>query len=44
VYVQEFVYNGGGMKPGPVFQQLYNTMRAIQQGEAPDAYGWLHEV
>ena len=27
-------------KPGPVTTQLYNALRAIQLGEAPDVHGW----
>lgn len=27
-------------KPGPITTKLYNQLRAIQLGEAPDAHGW----
>ncbi|MDE6535696.1 MAG: branched-chain amino acid aminotransferase [Muribaculaceae bacterium] len=27
-------------KPGPVTTELYNRLRAIQYGEAPDTHGW----
>ena len=27
-------------KPGPVTTKLYNALRAIQLGEAPDIHGW----
>ena len=27
-------------KPGPITTQLYNALRAIQLGEAPDVHGW----
>ncbi|MDD2600404.1 MAG: branched-chain amino acid aminotransferase [Kiritimatiellae bacterium] len=29
---------------GPVLQKLYDRVRAIQYGEAPDAHGWCHLV
>ncbi len=28
-------------KPGPVCTELYNRLRAIQYGDAPDMYGWV---
>lgn len=28
-------------KPGPVCTKLYNSLRAIQLGEAPDVHGWV---
>jgi branched-chain amino acid aminotransferase len=28
-------------KPGKVCTELYNTLRAIQYGDAPDPYGWV---
>ncbi|MFZ5443920.1 MAG: branched-chain amino acid aminotransferase [Myxococcota bacterium] len=30
-----------GGKPGPVAQQLYETVGAIQRGAKPDTHGWL---
>ena len=30
--------------PGPVTTELYNRLRAIQYGAAPDIHGWMHEV
>jgi branched-chain amino acid aminotransferase len=27
-------------EPGPVSTKLYNKLRAIQNGEEPDPYGW----
>lgn len=29
---------------GPVFQKLYERVRAIQQGEAADPHGWMTEI
>lgn len=28
-------------KPGPVCEKLYNKLRAIQNGDEPDPYGWV---
>ena len=28
-------------KPGPVCTKLYERLRAIQYGDAPDSYGWV---
>ena len=28
-------------KPGPVSEKLYNLLRAIQYGDAPDKHGWI---
>jgi branched-chain amino acid aminotransferase len=28
-------------KPGPVCTKLYEKLRAIQYGDAPDSYGWV---
>ena len=28
-------------KPGPVLTKLYNQLRAIQYGDAPDTHGWV---
>lgn len=33
-----------GGKPGPVAQQLYETVGAIQRGARPDTHGWLKIV
>ena len=34
--------NGGGV--GPVTKRLFDGIRAIQQGEAEDAFGWTVQV
>lgn len=34
-----YVFSKDG-EPGPVCLKLYNALRAIQYGEAPDPYGW----
>jgi branched-chain amino acid aminotransferase len=31
-------------KAGPVCEKLYNKLRAIQYGDAPDKYGWITVV
>lgn len=31
-------------KPGPVSTKLYNKLRAIQYGDAPDEFGWITVV
>ena len=31
-------------KPGPVLTALYNTLRAIQYGDAEDKYGWITQL
>ena len=35
---REFSKDG---KPGPVCTKLYENLRAIQYGDAPDLYGWV---
>jgi branched-chain amino acid aminotransferase len=30
--------------PGPITSRLFRSIRAIQYGEAPDPYGWMHPV
>lgn len=35
----KYIIAGDG-KPGPVTTKLYNALRAIQLGEAPDTHGW----
>lgn len=37
-------YAFGGENPGPVSLKLYNQLRAIQLGDAPDKYGWVEFV
>jgi len=34
----------GGGKPGPIAQNLYAELTAIQRGEKPDKHGWLSVV
>lgn len=29
---------------GPVLSKLYHALRAIQAGDAPDPFGWMHPV
>jgi branched-chain amino acid aminotransferase len=29
---------------GPVFQDLYDTVRGIQMGEIADEFGWITEI
>lgn len=29
-----------GNEPGPIVTELYNRLRAIQLGEAPDTHSW----
>ncbi len=36
----EYVFSEDG-KPGPISEKLYNTLRAIQYGDAPDTHGWV---
>lgn len=38
-----FVYSKDG-RPGPICTELYQRLRAIQLGDAPDRYGWLHQI
>ena len=33
-----------GQSVGPVMQNLYDTLMAIQKGEQEDSFGWVHEV
>ncbi|MEW6070984.1 MAG: branched-chain amino acid aminotransferase [Planctomycetota bacterium] len=40
---REVVYSKDG-KPGRRCQQLYETLRAIQDGDRPDPYGWMRDV
>ena len=37
---KSFVFSKDG-KPGPVCTKLYEKLRAIQYGDAPDMYGWV---
>jgi branched-chain amino acid aminotransferase len=39
---ERLVVNGG--QPGPVANELYQAITAIQRAERPDAYGWLQTV
>jgi branched-chain amino acid aminotransferase len=36
--------NGGADTVGPVCQRLYERVRGIQNGDAPDKFGWMVEV
>ena len=38
------VYEFGDGNPGPVSLKLYQALRAIQLGDAPDPYGWIEFV
>ncbi|MDO4190515.1 MAG: branched-chain amino acid aminotransferase [Bacteroidales bacterium] len=40
---KSYVFSKDG-KPGPKSEMLYNALRAIQLGEAPDVFGWITEV
>ena len=40
---KEYVYCKNG-EVGPVSEQLYNKLRAIQYGEEPDPYGWTRII
>jgi branched-chain amino acid aminotransferase len=31
-------------KPGPTLQKLYDRVRALQNGEEEDKFGWMVEV
>jgi branched-chain amino acid aminotransferase len=35
---------GDGLTPGSVMRMLHGRLTAIQLLEAPDIYGWVHEV
>lgn len=37
---KKYIFNKDG-KPGPISEKLYRKLRAIQNGEEPDKYGWL---
>jgi branched-chain amino acid aminotransferase len=37
---RSYVYAKDG-KPGPTCEKLYNKLRAIQNGDEPDPYGWV---
>jgi branched-chain amino acid aminotransferase len=37
-------FYGNGESIGPVTQQLYDLLMAIQKGEREDAYGWTRPV
>jgi branched-chain amino acid aminotransferase len=37
---RSYTYTDDG-KPGAVCEQLYNKLRAIQNGDEPDPYGWV---
>lgn len=37
---KSYVFSKDG-KPGPVCTKLYENLRAIQYGDAPDLYGWV---
>jgi len=40
---RKFVYSKDG-RPGPICTELYQRLRAIQLGDAPDKYGWMHLI
>ena len=40
---QEVIF-GDGETCGPTLQKLYNRVRAIQNGETPDPYGWNKDL
>lgn len=40
---RKIVYSKDG-RPGPISTELYQRLRAIQLGDAPDKYGWLHRI
>lgn len=39
-----FKYQGGGDEPGPVITKVLEQLKAIQQGQAKDPFGWREEV
>lgn len=39
---EQLLIHGG--KPGPVANELYETISAIQRGAKPDKYGWLQPI
>lgn len=39
---EKMVINGG--KPGPVAEQLFAEIGAIQRGTKPDPFGWMHAL
>jgi branched-chain amino acid aminotransferase len=39
---EQLVINGG--KPGPLANELFETISAIQRGAKPDTYGWLQAI
>jgi len=38
------VVYGDGLQPGPVCTELYTRLKAIQEGDEPDPYGWVRKV
>ena len=44
IVYQDEVIKIGGEGIGPMTTKLYNRVRAIQQGEEPDKFGWTVEV
>lgn len=40
---QKIVYSQDG-RPGRLTTELYQRLRAIQLGDAPDRYGWVHKI
>ena len=40
---QSYIYSDDG-KPGAVCEKLYNKLRAIQNGDEPDPYGWVKVI
>ena len=43
-YRDRKVIYGDGEKPGAICTDLYNTLTAIQVGDAPDPYGWVRRI
>lgn len=44
LFYQEKKWQLNDKKIGPLAQRLYNEITAIQAGEAPDKWGWLHQI
>lgn len=40
---RQYVYSTDG-KAGAISEKLYNKLRAIQYGDAPDPHGWVHLI
>ena len=40
---REVVYSHDG-EPGPRSQELYRTLKGIQEGDREDPYGWVREI